>query len=198
VLRRLPIKAPKRRNIEIFLRFGNTARQDASAHKNVKLFFREPYARYVWFSMPNIKRFIRQPYNNIPSMHLMCCWHEQTKCNQRMMDKTVLNLTADVAAGRFFYGDYIDGGKDWQAIISPWVVGKQPYLRLEPMVIWKPGSSNRFNRLLSWGAVKARRSSAYDGSHFALVLVNNRRDLNAWFASIRRYYGENKTCLIFP
>jgi hypothetical protein len=30
------------RNIEIFLCFGNTARQDASAHKNVKLFLREP------------------------------------------------------------------------------------------------------------------------------------------------------------
>jgi hypothetical protein len=42
VLRRLPGKAPKRRNIEIFLRFGNAARQDASAHKNVKLFLREP------------------------------------------------------------------------------------------------------------------------------------------------------------
>jgi hypothetical protein len=42
VLRRLPGKAPKRRNIKIFLRFGNTARQDASAHKNVKLFLREP------------------------------------------------------------------------------------------------------------------------------------------------------------
>jgi hypothetical protein len=42
VLRRLAGKAPKRRNIEIFLRFGNTARQDASAHKNVKLFLREP------------------------------------------------------------------------------------------------------------------------------------------------------------
>jgi hypothetical protein len=42
VLRRLPGKAPKRRNIEIFLRFGNTARSDASAHKNVKLFLREP------------------------------------------------------------------------------------------------------------------------------------------------------------
>jgi hypothetical protein len=42
VLRRLPGKAPKRRNIEIFLRFGNTARQDASVHKNVKLFLREP------------------------------------------------------------------------------------------------------------------------------------------------------------
>jgi len=98
----------------------------------------------------------------------------------------------------FFYGDYIGGGKDWQAIIGPWVVGKQPYLRLEPTVIWKPGSSKRINRLLSWGSVKAGRSSAYDGSHFALVLVNNRRHLNAWFASIRRYHGENKTCLIFP
>jgi hypothetical protein len=42
VLRRLPGKAPKRWNIEIFLRFGNAARQDASAHKNVKLFLREP------------------------------------------------------------------------------------------------------------------------------------------------------------
>jgi len=42
VLRRLPGKAPKRKNIEIFLRFGNTARLDASAHKNVKLFLREP------------------------------------------------------------------------------------------------------------------------------------------------------------
>jgi hypothetical protein len=73
----------------------------------------------------------------------------------------------------FFYGDYIGGGKDWQAIINLWVVGKQPHLRLEPTVIWKPGSSNRFNRLLSWGAVNAWRSSAYGGSHFALVLVNN-------------------------
>jgi hypothetical protein len=45
VLRRLAGKAPKRRNIEIFLAFGNTARQDASAHKNVKLFLREPLAR---------------------------------------------------------------------------------------------------------------------------------------------------------
>jgi hypothetical protein len=43
VLRRLPGKAPKRRNIEIILRFGNTARQDASAHENVKLFLREPW-----------------------------------------------------------------------------------------------------------------------------------------------------------
>jgi hypothetical protein len=42
VLRRLPGKAPTRWNIEIFLRFGNAARQDASAHKNVKLFLREP------------------------------------------------------------------------------------------------------------------------------------------------------------
>jgi hypothetical protein len=42
VLRRLSGKAPKRRNIEIFLRFGNTARQNASAHENVKLFLREP------------------------------------------------------------------------------------------------------------------------------------------------------------
>jgi hypothetical protein len=42
VLRRLPDKAPKRWNIEIFLRFGNAVRQDASAHKNVKLFLREP------------------------------------------------------------------------------------------------------------------------------------------------------------
>jgi len=53
VLRRLSGKAPKRRNIEIFLRFGNTARQDASAHKNVNLFWREPLAsdgvrRYQW------------------------------------------------------------------------------------------------------------------------------------------------------
>jgi hypothetical protein len=42
VLRRLPGKAPKRWNIEIFLRFGNAARQNASARKNVKLFLREP------------------------------------------------------------------------------------------------------------------------------------------------------------
>jgi hypothetical protein len=42
VLRRLSGKAPKRRNIEIFLRLGNTARQDASAHKMGKLFLREP------------------------------------------------------------------------------------------------------------------------------------------------------------
>jgi hypothetical protein len=42
VLRRLPGKAPKRGDIEIFPRFGNTARQDASAHENVKLFLREP------------------------------------------------------------------------------------------------------------------------------------------------------------
>jgi len=42
VLRRLSGKAPKRRNIEIFMRFGNTARLDASAPKNVTLFFREP------------------------------------------------------------------------------------------------------------------------------------------------------------
>jgi hypothetical protein len=42
VLRRLPGKAPKRWNIEIFPRLGNAARQDASAHKNVMLFFREP------------------------------------------------------------------------------------------------------------------------------------------------------------
>jgi hypothetical protein len=41
-LRRLPGKAPKRRNIAIFLRLGNTARQDASAHKMWKLFLREP------------------------------------------------------------------------------------------------------------------------------------------------------------
>jgi hypothetical protein len=42
VLRRLPGKAPKRRHIDIFQRFGNTARQDASAHKMGKLFLREP------------------------------------------------------------------------------------------------------------------------------------------------------------
>jgi hypothetical protein len=42
VLRRLSGKAPKCRNIEIFMRFGNAARQDASAHKNVNLFLREP------------------------------------------------------------------------------------------------------------------------------------------------------------
>jgi hypothetical protein len=44
VLRRLPGKAPKHRNIEIFLCFGNAARQDASAHKNANLFLREPLA----------------------------------------------------------------------------------------------------------------------------------------------------------
>jgi hypothetical protein len=44
VLRRLSGKAPKGRNIEIFLRFGNAARQDASAHKKVELFLREPFA----------------------------------------------------------------------------------------------------------------------------------------------------------
>jgi hypothetical protein len=42
VLRRLPGKASKRWNIEIFLRFGDAARLDASAHKNVKFFLREP------------------------------------------------------------------------------------------------------------------------------------------------------------
>jgi hypothetical protein len=42
VLKRLSGKAPKRRNIVIFLRLGNTARQDASAHKHEKLFLREP------------------------------------------------------------------------------------------------------------------------------------------------------------
>jgi hypothetical protein len=42
VFRRLPGKAPKRWNIEIFLRVGIAARQDGSAHKNVKLFLREP------------------------------------------------------------------------------------------------------------------------------------------------------------
>jgi hypothetical protein len=31
---------------------------------------------------------------------LMRYCHEATKCDQRMMDKTVLNLTAGVAAGR--------------------------------------------------------------------------------------------------
>jgi hypothetical protein len=50
VLRRLPGKAPKRRNIEIFLRFGNTARQDASTHENVTLFLREPlFPHHVHF-----------------------------------------------------------------------------------------------------------------------------------------------------
>jgi len=42
VMRLLPAKAPKRRYIEIFVRLGNTAGQDASAHKNVNLFLREP------------------------------------------------------------------------------------------------------------------------------------------------------------
>jgi hypothetical protein len=42
VLRRLPGKAPTRRNIVIFLGVGNAARKDASANKNVKLFLREP------------------------------------------------------------------------------------------------------------------------------------------------------------
>jgi hypothetical protein len=46
VLRRLPGKAPKRRNIDIFLSFGNAARQDASAQKHVKLFLREPLALF--------------------------------------------------------------------------------------------------------------------------------------------------------
>jgi hypothetical protein len=46
VLRRLSGKAPKRRNIEIFLRFGNAARHDASAHKNVKLLLREPLVQW--------------------------------------------------------------------------------------------------------------------------------------------------------
>jgi hypothetical protein len=41
VLRHLHGKAPKRRSTVIFLRFDNIARQDASAHKNVKLFLRE-------------------------------------------------------------------------------------------------------------------------------------------------------------
>jgi hypothetical protein len=45
VLRRLPGKAPKHRNIEIFLRFGNAARQEASAHQNAKLFLREPLVK---------------------------------------------------------------------------------------------------------------------------------------------------------
>jgi hypothetical protein len=40
--RRLSGKAPKRRHIEIFLRLGNKARQDASAHKMGKLFLRGP------------------------------------------------------------------------------------------------------------------------------------------------------------
>jgi hypothetical protein len=47
VLRRLHGKAPKRRNIEIFLRFGNATRKDASAHKNVKLFLRDPLAHRI-------------------------------------------------------------------------------------------------------------------------------------------------------
>ena len=41
-MRRLSGKAPKSRHIEIFLHFGNAAGQDASAHKNVNLFLREP------------------------------------------------------------------------------------------------------------------------------------------------------------
>jgi len=47
VLRRLFGKASKRRHIEIFLRLGNTARWDASAHKMGKLFLREPLVSTV-------------------------------------------------------------------------------------------------------------------------------------------------------
>jgi hypothetical protein len=42
MLKRLSGKAPKRRHIEISLRVGNTARQEASAHKMGKLFLCEP------------------------------------------------------------------------------------------------------------------------------------------------------------
>ncbi len=41
----------------IFLRFGNTVWQDASAHKNVKLFLREPLALHCRFGMKDIDRF---------------------------------------------------------------------------------------------------------------------------------------------
>jgi hypothetical protein len=49
-LRHLHGKAPKCSNIVIFPGFDNTARQDASAHKNVKLFLREPLPlqRYLY------------------------------------------------------------------------------------------------------------------------------------------------------
>jgi hypothetical protein len=80
VLRRLPGKAPKRRHIEIFLRFGNAARQDASAHKHVKLFLREPLSQiyprrgalsifhaHVEFYSPNCILF----YSQYPEVRLI-------------------------------------------------------------------------------------------------------------------------------
>jgi hypothetical protein len=45
VLKRLAGKVPRCRNIDIFLRFGNAARQDASAQKCDVIFCASPYRR---------------------------------------------------------------------------------------------------------------------------------------------------------